>query len=66
MTGALLLWGDARRLPLADNSVDLIVTSPPCSRAARSRVSAPGQASNALGRATASAKAAWTTSRTTG
>jgi tRNA G10 N-methylase Trm11 len=24
-----LLRGDARKLPLADNSVDLIVTSPP-------------------------------------
>lgn len=29
MTGALVLRGDARRLPLPDESVDLIVTSPP-------------------------------------
>lgn len=29
MTGALVLRGDARRLPLADESVDLIITSPP-------------------------------------
>ena len=29
MTGPLLLRGDARALPLADESVDVVVTSPP-------------------------------------
>lgn len=47
MSGAAyLLRGDARRIPLADESVDLVVTSPPFWRKRKYAIDGPGEIGN--------------------
>lgn len=45
---AQIIRGDARSLPLADESVDLVVTSPPYCRLATWRCNDPGERARAM------------------